>query len=200
MALLSTLAALKSELGITGSGSDTRLSRLLRQASDRIATFCDRNFERRTLAELFTPAPLTIQLSAWPVVGDITVTDNGTVLDEDAYELVIAQGLLSRSSLYGVGYGSPCGYRWWGSITVAYTGGYILPADEDSDLPGDIERACLDLAIRYYHGAGRDPTLRSETVPGVIEQSWSAIDNLPMLGGLPADIADALWAHRRAGL
>src|SRR3954466_6493089 len=177
MVALTTLASLKTELGITGSSSDTRLAALISQVSAAIETFCDRRFEQRTLTEIFYPAERRIYLSAWPVTAVTSVTDSGTLLDaDDDYILDDEQGVLTPP-IYGVGYGSPCGYnRWWTSLTVIYTGGYLLPADDDADLPGDIERACLDLAIRYYHGGGRDPALRSETVPGVIEQSWSAVD------------------------
>jgi len=202
MALLATLSDLKVELGITNSAQDTRLTSLLRQASDAIETLVDRRFERRTLTETFQPASWprstrTLYLSAWPVVGSITISIAGTSLVEAEYVLDLTEGTL-KQPIYGVGYGSPWGYDWGGVVTVTYTGGYILPGDEDADLPGDIERACLDLAIRNYHGASRDPTLRSEVVPGVIEQSWSASDSVPVLGGLPLDIAQRLIGHKRA--
>lgn len=204
MALLAALADLKAELGVTGSAQDARLTSLLRQASDTIETLCDRRFERRTLTETFAQ-PLwprtsrTLLLAAWPVIGDAVVTLAGTVLASTEYVLDADTGTLTRSS-YGIGYGSPWGYDWGGTVTVAYTGGYILPGEDDYTLPGDIERCCLELAMRNYHQSGRDPTLRSETVPGVIEQSWSAIDSVPTVSGLPTDIALRLAAYARAVL
>lgn len=202
MALLATLSDLKAELGITNSAQDTRLTSLLRQASDAIELLCDRRFERRTLTETFQPAcwprsTRTLYLSAYPVVGSITLSVAGTSLGEAQYVLDLTEGTL-RQPTYGVGYGSPWGYDWGGVVTVTYTGGYILPGSDGANLPGDIERACLDLAIRNHHGASRDPTLRSEVVPGVIEQSWSASDSVPVLGGLPLDIAQRLIGHKRA--
>lgn len=200
MTALTTLATLKAELGITGSSDDTRLARLITQVSAQIETFLGRRLERRTLTELFYPAGRVIQLSAWPITALTSVTDGDTIMTEDDYLLDPEEGMIFPP-VYGVGFGSPCGYRrWWTSVSVVYTGGYLLPGDEDADLPGDIERACLDLAIRYHHAGGRDPTLRSETVPGVIEQSWSAVDSIPTIGGLPFDIAKSLTGYKRAVL
>jgi len=202
MALLATVVDLKAELGITGSAQDARLASLLRQASDAIEELCDRRFERRTLTETFPPvswprASRTLYLSAWPVVGSIAITFDGIAAAVTDYVLDIEQGTIKQGN-YGVGYGSPWGYDWGGTVIVTYTGGYILPGNEDADLPGDVERCALDLAMRWFHGGGRDPTLRSEVVPGVIEQSWSAIDSVPTIGGLPADIAQRLSSRRRA--
>lgn len=200
MTALTTLTTLKAELGVTGSASDDRLTRLITQVSASIETFLDRRLERRSVTDTFATASRALYLSAYPVIGTPVVTDSGTVLTSDQYLLDDDNGIIVPA-WYGVGYGSPCGYRWWGITTsVVYTGGYILPDDDDSDLPGDIERACIDLAARYFHGGGRDPALRSETVPGVIEQSWSAVDSIQTLGGLPLDVAGSLSRYQRAVL
>lgn len=197
MAALTTLATLKAELGVTGSSQDTRLSGLIRQVSDAIETFCDRRFQRRTLTHIVLQPNRTIYLTAWPVVSIASITDNGVAWTSDDYTLDADEGIIKRT-LYGVGYGSPCGYDFWSSLSITYTGGYILPGEEGADLPGDLERACLDLASRYFHGGGRDPALRSETVPGVIEQSWSAVDSIATVGGLPLDVARSLSGYKRA--
>lgn len=197
MAALTTLATLKAELGVTGSSQDTRLSALINQVSDAIETFCDRKFQRRTVTETVLRHRRTIYLSAWPVVSIASITDSGVAWTADDYTLDADEGIITRS-LYGVGYGSPCGYDSFAALSIAYTGGYILPGAEGSNLPGDLERACLDLASRYFHGGGRDPALRSETVPGVIEQSWSAVDSIQTVGGLPLDVARSLSGYKRA--
>lgn len=200
MTALTTLATLKSELGITGSGSDTRLSLLITQVSAAIESFLDRRLERRSVTDVFVQPRRTLYLSAWPVVSVTSVVENGLTLTTDEYVIDTDAGIITPP-LYGVGYGSPWGYRtYWSSATVVYTAGYILPGNVGANLPGDIERAALDLAIRSFHGAGRDPTLRSEVVPGVIEQSWSAVDSVPTFGGVPIDIAQSLGSYQRAVL
>lgn len=199
MVALTTLTALKAELGITVSTYDTRLTSLILQVSAQIETFLDRQLSRRTLTEIFsTPWVETrwrlerhLWLAAWPVASITSVTDGDSVLTTDDYVLDAAEGILTRGA---VGY---CG-MWAPIVTVVYAGGYILPGSVGADLPADIERACLDLATRYHHGGGRDPTLRSETVPGVIEQSWTAVDSVPTVGGLPQDVARSLSSYRRA--
>lgn len=200
MTALTTLATLKAELGITVSTYDTRLSGLIAQVSAAIETFCDRSFARRTVTDVFLQPKRTLYLSAWPVTSVTSVTESGTVLTTDDYVIDTDQGIIVPP-VDGVGFGSPCGYnRYWPNLTVIYVAGYLLPADVGANLPADIERACLDLATRYYHGGSRDPALRSETVPGVIEQSWSVIDRMETVGGIPLDVAHTLGFYRRAYL
>lgn len=197
---LTTPEMFKAETGIVGTAMDTRIEALIGQASARIETFCDRKFARATLTETFGAVsvlgPRTLHLSRWPVIGEITLTDDGAPVEALDYLLDPSTGTIKRRA-YGVGYGSPWGYSWGGTVTVSYTGGYLLPGEEGRDLPEDIERICLDLAIRSYHVAGRDPALRSETVPGIIEQSWSAVDSITTVGGLPLDLAQGLVRHMR---
>lgn len=205
MVALTTLATLKAELGITDSSSDTRLTALIGQVSAAIETFCDRRFERRSQTDVFREPDRTLYLSAWPVVGSVTIVENGSTLSTDLYVVDLTEGIVAQpwpGARYGVGYGSPCGYvlPYWHNVSISYTGGYLLPGSVGANLPGDIERAALDLATRYHHGGGRDPALRSEVVPGVIEQSWSASDSIPTMGGIPIDVARSLLPYRRAYL
>jgi hypothetical protein len=200
MTALTQLETLKTELGVTGSASDTRLTLLITQVSAAIETFLDRRLARATVTDTFTSRHRTLYLSSWPVVSVTSVTESGTLLTTDQYAIDTAEGIITRP-LYGVGYGSPWGTNWaWLDTVVVYSAGYLLPGSVSANLPGDIERACLDMAIRYHHIGGRDPTLRSETVPGVIEQSWSAADTIETIGGLPCDIARTLFPYKRAVL
>jgi hypothetical protein len=205
MTALTTLTALKAELGITGTASDVRAQALIKQASATIETYLGRRLGRRSLTDLFRNpwdfgtrwrSVPRLYLSAWPVVADsVVVVENAITLSPTDYTLDAEEGMLTRG-VYGVSYG-PLSYAWGENVSVSYDGGYILPGTDGADLPGDIERACLDLAIRSFHGAARDPALRSETVPGVIEQTWTSAENIPTLGGLPIDIAQALISYKR---
>lgn len=204
MVALTTLTTLKAELGITDSSSDTRLTAVIGQVSAAIETFCDRHFTRRTLTDVFRVPDRTLYLSAWPVTTVTSIIDGTTTLTTDDYVIDLAEGIIAPpypGAGYGVGYGSPCGFwgrGYWRDVSVAYTGGYLLPGDVSANLPADIERAALDMAARYYHGGGRDPALRSETVPGVIEQSWTVVDSVQTVGGIPPDVARSLMPYRRA--
>jgi hypothetical protein len=197
---LTTLAMVKTELGVTGSSSDAHLQALIQQASGEIASHCDRVFALETVRQTFQsrdrpwprrPTACTpLVLARWPIVEISTITENDIAVSTDEYSIDAAEGLLYRVV-------SAIEFGWWGTdIVVEYSGGYALMGD----LPFDIERCCLDLVRSYWHGRSRDPSLRSEVVPGVIEQSWSAIDSLPMRGGIPADIAHRLDRYKRAVL
>jgi hypothetical protein len=57
-------------------------------------------------------------------------------------------------------------------VIVAYTGGFILPGQTGRNLDYAIEGAVVALVSDYWASRGRDPTLRAETIPGVIERQW----------------------------
>jgi len=55
---------------------------------------------------------------------------------------------------------------------VAYTAGFILPGASGRNLPYAIEGAVVALVSDYWASSGRDPTLRAESIPGVIERQF----------------------------
>ena len=109
---------------------------------------------------------------------------DGAVLAAD-YELDADRGLLwrRRGDLRG---------SWWARrIVIEYQGG-----DLATDVPPALGRACLDLVKRSCYGGGGDPALRSETVPGIIEQTFTAASSETTAGGVPQAIADSIWRFR----
>lgn len=195
---LATLEAAKAELGVVGTADDATIERMIRQASGDIADFCDRVFIAEDVREQWTfdacywsgdfwryyDEPL--KLARWPVISITSITDDEGALLSAGYELDPARGLLWRRR-------GDLRSSWWSKrVTVDYRGGY-----EPGTVPAPLERVCLDLIRRNWHGRGRDPALRSETVPGIIEQTWTASGSEQVeAGGMPSGIAQKLWFYR----
>ncbi len=185
--MLTTLATVKAELGITGTDDDAYLETLIEQASASIETFCGRSFASASQAQTFRLDRWRerLMLDRTPVASVASVVLNGTTLDGAAVEVESpGAGFLLRVDGNGCSLGWPAG-----RVVVTYTAGY-------ASTPADVERCCIDLVKLSYFARGRDPVLRSEKILDVIDQSWFDPDKVEMRGGLPADIADRLDAYR----
>lgn len=181
---LVTRAYVKSELSITDNSEDARIDSYIAQASAAIAGWCGRVFARETLTEtirLTSPiSPDQLVLARFPVVSIASVVEDGTTLDAADYEANAENGLLRRLSNDAI-------VSWSGSkIVVSYTAGYSLP----NSAPEALQRACVDLVAYYRASAGRDPSLRSESVEGI--DSASYFDGAGERGGLPPAVAGLL--------
>lgn len=188
-ARLATLAAVKAELAITDDAQDSHLGDLLDQASAAIAVYCSRVFGLEAVQETFRwagPAE-TLVLARVPVVSIASVTEDGTALAAEDYEVDEGAGLLYR--LRG-DYRS----RWCArKVVVSYSAGWLLPEDEGANLPADVTRACLLTVSAWWHARGRDPMLRSESDQSIGAVSYIATADM---GGLPPQ-AQALLAPYR---
>ncbi|MFG1349090.1 phage head-tail connector protein [Xanthobacter autotrophicus] len=193
---LLTLADLKLDLGITGTAGDDQLSSYIRQASIIIASRCRRTLARETVMEAFRvgcprpsiePAPL--RLRRYPVDQvSVAVTEAGVILSSGSWELDPGAGLLWRVD-------AAVNRTYWpkGSITVTYSGGYLLPAEA----PADLARACAIIVNQFRFATPLDPTLKAETVDGVGRQEFW-VGSLPSSSaGIPAE-AQSLIAPYRA--
>lgn len=210
---LTTLAAVQEELG--EYGSDARLARLIRQASGLISGFTGRSFARARMSETFVMdgaswggnyndgtgnfygnpsrslyhVPGSFILGLIPVASLVFVTEDDQDTDLSRVEWDQESGVV---------------YRWGFGCrtTIVYDGGYLLPDDPNTDLPADIERACIDTvsALWYRSGEGtRDPMIRSETIDGI--GSTSYLD--PSKGAaasLPPSVAAALYPYIRVSV
>ncbi len=187
---LTTLDAVKLELGITDGAADTYLAGLIGQASRAIESWCGRIFAREDVREavhLTEPAAVLL-LSRFPLAAITSVTTEAGSLAPALYEADAETGMLYRLTASGArSVWSP------GRIVVDYAAGFLLPGEEGRTLPADIERAAI-LAVRNaWHTRGRDQTVRSEDVDGVGSFSYG----LP--SSLPADVTDLLAPHRLPG-
>jgi uncharacterized phiE125 gp8 family phage protein len=193
---LATLAALKAELSIPAGdpSSDVALEGLLGQASAAITRWCGLSMARQQLREAFRlwrPVEVLV-LSRGPVSSIAAVTESASALAEADWEVDPGAGLLWRLSG-----GERC--RWSACrIVVDYWVGWRLPEQEGSDLPPEIERACILAAASMWHARGRDPLLRSETTEGV--GSTSFLDPRGGIEGLPPQAAGLLAPWRRISI
>jgi hypothetical protein len=145
---------------------------------------------RLSVARFGNPAQTTLFLKRTPVSAIASVTVDEIVLDPSAYCLDPDAGLLDCLSPDGI----PCAWCFCKSVIVAYTDGFILPGQ---DCRNGIEGPVVALVSDYWASRGRDPALRSESIPGVIDrQFW--VGAVGDSGLLPprvlASIAPFRWA------
>jgi len=184
---LTVLATAKDELGIAqaDTSQDAQLARWIHEASSLINSQVNRVLGRETVRETFEcgycghigPLPL----SRYPVAIIDSISSPTQSLSNTDYRLDANKGLLYRN--FG---------RWVGEIVVNYQAGYQLL----QELPFDLERACLQLMRYRKTSALRDPSIRSEEVPGVYNVSyWVGI--VPGSdAAMPADVTSMLAPYR----
>lgn len=184
---LTILSSLKTELGITGTSEDTRLAAWIRQASNTIATECNRVFGQETLSELFRLSTSTEQivLARYPVASIASVTEDSTLLESTSYEVDSETGILYRLS-------TDCRVCWNArKIVVVYDAGYIL-LDE---LPHRLERACVSLVKNYRAQTTRDPMAKRIEIPDVMTTDYW-VGSTGENGALPPDVADLIAPYK----
>ncbi len=206
--LLTTLERVKRELNITSDASDEILEDKISEASSDIGQAIPQRLPREGVRETFwhdedahhwrtpfhhgNPAQTTLFLRRTPVVKIDSVRVDGIALDASEFRLDPDAGLLDRLSSDGI----PCAWSFCKSVVVAYTAGFILPGASGRNLPPAIEGAVVALVSDYWASRGRDPTLRSETIPGVIErQFWVGAVGDPAM--LPPRVLASIAPFRR---
>ncbi len=185
---LTTVAAVKDELGITGTSEDEKILTWIRQASSMIAGYCNRVFAEETLSEQFrlTREEAVLQLRRWPVSSITSITqDEDDPLDGDTdYEFDPDTGQVWRLI-------SDIRVSWAAQkIVVVYVAGYELLGE----LPYEIERAAISLVKLYRSSATRDPMLKSESIPDVWEGTYWV--GAPPGGGLPPEVTVLIDPYR----
>jgi uncharacterized phiE125 gp8 family phage protein len=205
--LLTTLARVKAELQIATGDNDEILEVKIAEASSDIQAAVGKRLPREDVKETFwhdhdihplrvahfgNPAQTTLFLNRTPVSAIASVTVDDLVLDPSQVRLDPDAGLLDRLSTDGF----PCAWCFCKSVIVAYTGGYVLPGDTGRNLPFGIEGAVVALVSDYWASRGRDPTLRSESIPGLIDrQFWVGAVGDP--GLLPPRVLASIAQFRR---
>jgi hypothetical protein len=158
------LTAIGSPAGITSD----RLRDLSLRVSELIADTCNvalagsavRTLRAETLEEtLRVRCPQErLTLARGPILSVTSVTEDGTTLDAADYE-VDGFSLVRLSS----GYPS-----WWsscGRIVIAYRAGW-------ETVPAGLKEAASKLAARLFFDAGRDTSLGSVDIPGLIAATY----------------------------
>lgn len=197
---LTTLSIVKAELNLTSTDAarDAVLSRYITEASIAIENFCNRVFAVESMKDRFYPSrevPLQtvtggidpIQLTRWPVTTMTSVTEDGEALvEEEDFILDKDKGQIIR--LDANSYPT----RWGAYPIVAqYAAGYTTA-------PSDVSDAAIRTVCGRYYARGRDPMLRSETVPGVWEAQYWVASGANDTGGanLPPGVQSLLDNYR----
>lgn len=181
MANLTTLANLKEQIGMTGTGNDAFLTNLIARASAFIKTVTHRCIEATSLTEYHDgPGDDRIRLRDWPVISVASVHesadqvwDSTTLIPSTDYLLDARLGRIIRKS--GVIFA-----RHPLSVRVIYTGGYAT-------VPADIEMACLELCVAKWRRRSNEG-VQSKNLPDGSIVMFSASD-------ISADLRRLLAPH-----
>lgn len=158
---LTTVQAVRQRLGITEEqANEAEVNRMIDTASRMARDYCGRGFGRQTVkqVEAYERPVRGIVLDLSPAT-IATVRYGDTDLVEGEYVLDTGANILMRDPS-----GCP---GWWGKVEITYTGGYILPEEENPDLPATVEHAVLLLVGALWSIKGRDALVKSETVEGI---------------------------------
>lgn len=182
---LTTLATLKTELGITGTGEDARLERLIEVASRRLIGLLNRaqlhyQVDRAESVRGFGTNVLRLQLAPLLAIDSITFSADGgassstigatgyTIADSGLGWVLRLGGVWAYTGDYMGALPDPLPGTERPYYTVTYTGGYVTPKQVEDDalltrtLPYDIEDACIALATQRYYDDGTGRDIKSE--------------------------------------
>lgn len=199
--LLVSEQAVKDELGLTDSTEDSYLQRLIRRVSSQIVDYCGRPFAKQTVRELLVGSDTSrLMLALTPVLAivDDEIDLDGATITDFAIEHAEA-GFLSRAA----GWPSKGGLvtplardvvagTAEASITVTYTGGYVLETFNagPATLPGDLEELVIQMVCdRYQASRGSDGVRRDRTVTSERIGDWSASYSTGLATEIPARLA-----------
>lgn len=195
MALV-TLEQAKAALGIApeDTSQDAALQLQIDAVSVAVNNYCGRIFAVQTYQDtlryvaqwLYAGEPLRTR--QYPIVvseGEplIAVIENGATVDVAFWDVYPEEG-----TLYRIDGGIVT--AWSGTtIVVDYTAGF-------DPVPPDVAMATLEWLTARHGAIGRDPGLRSETIPDVITQVWGTSDTSAASSSIPAAARDLLAPYR----
>ena len=172
---LVTLDQAKTMLGIDASDTsqDAAIQQNITAVSAAINRYCDRVFVQQVYRDQYRyvcnwlAAGEPLRTRQFPIATDATglplatVTSDGAVLDAAMWEADTESG-----TFYAID--GAIVDAWTGTtILIDYTGGF-------DPVPADVQAAALEWVAARYYSVGREPGLRSETIPDLIEQSWDS--------------------------
>lgn len=175
---LTTLEAVKDELGITDMGSDARLERYIDVASRAISGFCGRDFEYKAGAVDRLPGmgSARLMVNRTPLLAVTKIELDGSELATTEYEVEDAGAgfirsdagfIASRAEVPSLDGDLLVGTEE-ANYKVTYNGGYVTPAQATGELPrtlpSDIEEACIQTVVALYRKKGQDRDIQSESL------------------------------------
>ena len=188
---LTTLDRVKAELGVSGAADDAYLGALINEVSTAVATWCRRCFARETVRQVFRleTARRSLALARWPNITINAISIGDTDFSPVEFE-ADDSGLLYRLDASG-------NRTDWcrGRVTVEYDAGYVLPGEEDRDLPQDIERAALMLIKADWYARDRDPLIRTDATEGIGSTAYQ-VGGFRTVSGFPPEVEGLLSGYR----
>ena len=188
---LTSIGEVKRALGVSSSKFDRVIERLIEAATAAIEEWVGHVYAKQTYVETVAgnDHPVLL-LTHVPILGTpIVVADSEPIVDftvRDAEE-----GSLWRQ----VGWVMSAWIGWNAEptrrqsdmaelhLSVTYEAGYVMPGEEDRDLPKHIEQACVETVVAWYRGQQRDPSVKSKKV-GDLALTYGGSDSGS--AGLPA--------------
>jgi hypothetical protein len=195
------------------SAQSALVGALINEASNRIATYCQRAagaqaFGLRSLQQTLRPAFSSYSMYD-PLMPGIMYREPAALVLDDPGPIVSVDSLQVRDA--GTGnmitlvqdedyeldglrifrlFNDMRVFWTYRKIVISFTTGYVLPGDTGTpNLPGAIESACIDLVRLGLAAIKRDPNVSKETLFGVAQVEYATP---AMNGGLPHDIAERL--------
>lgn len=194
---LTSLADIKAELDLTDSVTtrDAWLTTSISRVSETMARYCRRVFIRQSYSEQWRLSrslrgPLV--LSQWPCAVT-SISLDGTVLGAGTWEEDAGSGRVWRLNNDNRVLWGPA------KIVAVYDAGYDAPgtSSPSTPLPDDIQGACIEAVKAKYFARMRDPLLKSEAIPNVIDRSFWVSAPGVAADPLPPDVLASLAPYRR---
>ena len=198
---LTTVATVKDVLRLTGTARDSDINRLIRAATSAIEEYVRHTFAKQTYLETLTGqnSPILL-LTNTPIVGTPLVTTGGSPIVDFAVQDADV-GSLYREAGWAtgewIGWGATPSYvRGTAELiyAVTYEAGYVTPGLTDPDLPGQVEQACIETVVAWYHSQKTNPNAASKKIGDLQITYKSGLAAIKTLG-LPAT-ARALLSGR----
>lgn len=189
----------KAVLGIDPSDTsqDAALARQIDSVSAAINNWCDRVFVVQTYRDqvrngrggwgeplVTRQYPILLDDSGVPIVD---VAENGAAIDAALLEIYPETG-----SIYRLDSGSIAPGAWAAAlIVVDYAAGF-------DPVPPDVQAAALEWLTARHRAIGRDPALRSETVPDLYSVTYGSVagGDSSTASSLPPGVRDLLEPYR----
>ena len=175
---------------------DAALTQQIDAVSAAVNNYCNRIFAVQTYQDqfryvynwLYSGEPLRTR--QFPIVVDsggvplVAVSEDGAAVDVTLWDVYAEEGALYRLDGTAVA-------GWNGTtILVDYTAGY-------DPIPADVQGAALEWLTARWFAMGRDPALRSETVPDLISQVYAGDAGAGTSGGaIPPGARDLLAPYK----
>jgi len=170
MANLTTKEKVKTYLGLSGTTYDTLLDEIIKNISNQIEVFCNRNFEQDDYTEYFDTAygDTKVFVKAYPLESITSVsTRSGTFGNPSWIALNSNDYLLNENGKISFAFKLPDAERY---LKVVYTGGYLIDFTDELDptahtLPASLTQIATEFVAKNFN-LRKTSGILSETTEG----------------------------------